>query len=183
MKKFFYTYKVTLTGGKTLKDHYYFGKHETVNIKDGYKGSGKILKDYYKKYPDDYIFEILKFCTNRKELCYEEEKLISEHINEPFCVNILNGSFGGDNYSHLSDNEKHIRNKNVSEGVKKFYKEHPERRKELSEKMKGVPQGPMSKTHYENFCKAMEKRRGKDTWMKGKKHKPESKKLVSEHNW
>lgn len=42
---------------------------------------------------------------------------------------------------------------------------------------------PWSSEHYKNLCEAMKKRRGKDSWMKGKKHSEESKKLISEHNW
>lgn len=47
---------------------------------------------------------------------------------------------------------------------------------------KGVPMKD-NEEYYKNFCEAMSLRRGKDTWMKGKKHTEESKKLISEHNW
>ena len=53
----------------------------------------------------------------------------------------------------------------------------------MSKRTKGIPQGPMTEEHYKNFREAMKLRRGKDTWMKGKKHKDESLKLISEHNW
>ena len=37
----------------------YYGCHETKNLNDGYVGSGKIIKDYIKKYPSGYYRKIL----------------------------------------------------------------------------------------------------------------------------
>ena len=55
--KYYYTYKITLTQG-SLKGKFYFGKHSTTKLNDNYKGSGSIVKRYYKKYPKGYIKEI-----------------------------------------------------------------------------------------------------------------------------
>lgn len=65
--KYYYTYKITLLKG-SLNNYYYLGKHSTNNLNDGYAGSGKIIKSYYKKYGKleniTYTKEILSFYNN-----------------------------------------------------------------------------------------------------------------------
>lgn len=90
---FYYTYKITLTEG-ALKNHYYLGLHKTKNINDNYKGSGKIVKEYYKKHPDDYIKEILNFYESLNDVHYAEKELIgNKHITDKLCLNLNPGGF------------------------------------------------------------------------------------------
>ena len=51
MKKHYYTYRITCTQG-SYNGKVYFGKRTTTKNpnEDKYKGSGKLLKDYYQKY-------------------------------------------------------------------------------------------------------------------------------------
>jgi hypothetical protein len=62
-------YKITnLTNGKM-----YIGKHKTVNIDDGYMGSGIIIKHALKKYgTENFRKEWLMFCEDEEELNYME---------------------------------------------------------------------------------------------------------------
>lgn len=88
---FYYTYKIVLTEG-SLKGHYYYGQHRTKNINDNYKGSGAIIRSYYKKYPNSYIKEILQFFNNLDELNVAEEILIGTlYDDDPMCLNRCSG--------------------------------------------------------------------------------------------
>lgn len=64
-----YIYKITCTTG-SFKDKFYFGQRTTYidPSKDKYKGSGRKIGDYYKKYPNDYIKEIISFHNSQEEL-------------------------------------------------------------------------------------------------------------------
>lgn len=88
---YYYTYKITLTKGK-LKDHYYYGMHTTKNLNDGYKGSGSILRDYYKKHPKDYIKEIVSFYNDFESLRIAEQLLIGDlYKTDDMCINLVAG--------------------------------------------------------------------------------------------
>ena len=89
-----YIYKIICTAG-SFKDYFYYGKHTTSNINDGYKGCGKKLRDYYKKYPNDYIKEIICFCNTEEELNNKEKEIISKYLNNKYCLNIAKGGDGG----------------------------------------------------------------------------------------
>ena len=92
--KYFYTYRVDCTA-VGWEDYYYLGKHVTSNLNDGYKGSGKKLKEYYTLYPDDYIFTILSFYSNKTELSIAEHNLIGElYKTDPYCLNCNAGGNG-----------------------------------------------------------------------------------------
>ena len=74
---FYYCYKIILTAG-TLRGKYYIGKRiyrgKDIN-KDPYKGSGRIITNYYKRFPNAYQKIILATCTNADELSKLEYKL------------------------------------------------------------------------------------------------------------
>lgn len=180
----YYIYKITCTKG-TFKDHFYYGKHQTNNIDDGYKGSGKLLKNYYKKYPNDYIKEIISYHNSLEELNNAEKLILSQYLDNKLCLNIQIGGTGGDNYTYLSEEEKEIRRKKLKNGCKNWWNNlSEEEKKAWGKKMSELQKGKnLSEEHYKNLCDAMKKRQGKDTWMKGKNHSEESKKLISEHNW
>lgn len=87
-----------MTAG-SLKDHYYIGQHTTNDLNDGYKGSGNIVRKYYKKHPLDYTKEILYFCNDKEELNRKEKELIEPHLGKDYCLNIAVGGAGGDTSS------------------------------------------------------------------------------------
>ena len=92
--KYYYAYKVQCTA-VGLEDYYYYGKHETTNLNDGYKGSGVKLSEYYKQYPNDYTFTILAFYSNKTELTTAEQKLIGDlWKNDQYCLNCTGGGSG-----------------------------------------------------------------------------------------
>lgn len=95
MNKYYYTYKITLLLGD-CSGKYYYGQHTTNNLKDSYAGSGKILKDYYKKYRRiegvTYTKEILKFYNDPEELNQAEAILIGDlWKTDKNCLNLCPG--------------------------------------------------------------------------------------------
>ena len=89
-----YIYKITCTQG-TWKNYFYFGQHTTKNLNDGYKGCGTKLRCYYKKYPEDFIKEIISFHNTQEELNEAEYDIIHPYLNDPMCLNISEGGWGG----------------------------------------------------------------------------------------
>ena len=87
---YYYIYKITCTAG-SFKDKFYFGQHTTTNLEDGYKGSGKKLQKYYKKYPNDYIKEIICFCNDSDELGKKEYEIIHPFLGNEMCLNLIEG--------------------------------------------------------------------------------------------
>lgn len=95
MHNYYYTYKITLLKG-TLTGHYYYGQHRTNNLNDNYCGSGRKLKDYYKKYGkvdgETYIKEILAFYNNVDELNKAETELVADkYKTDNLCLNLKSG--------------------------------------------------------------------------------------------
>lgn len=77
---FYYCYKIYLTAG-SLRGKYYIGKRIYKGedpYKDLYKGSGKIIKNYYKRFPNAYKKEIIAFCNDSDELSKKEYELIGD---------------------------------------------------------------------------------------------------------
>ena len=100
-----YTYKITCTTG-AFKNKVYFGQHTTNNLDDGYKGCGKKLLDYYKKYPNDYIKEIISFYDTDEDLNNAEYELIHPHLGKEYCLNCKEGGSGG-SYKGINKGIKH----------------------------------------------------------------------------
>jgi len=86
-----YVYKTTCL----ITKRYYIGIHSTSKIDDGYLGSGRILRRSIRKYgKDKHIKEILGFFPNREETEITETLLISESIDDKFCMNLTSGGKG-----------------------------------------------------------------------------------------
>lgn len=90
-----YTYKITLLKGN-LEGQYYFGQHRTNNLNDNYAGSGKIVRNYYKKYGAiegvTYNKDIIAFYDNDDELNEAEYNLIGDKYDtDPLCLNFRAG--------------------------------------------------------------------------------------------
>lgn len=153
MKQIHYIYKITFLKGK-LTNCYYIGKRTTNitntilnkidinNIEgsvlhnpmfDNYTGSGKIPRDYFKKYEkkigETFNKEILAFSKNYDENMVLEEKFLGDkYLTDEKCVNIIRGGMfnpvllkeKNPSYKkHLSEDAK----KKLSECSKKRIKE------------------------------------------------------------
>ena len=89
-----YIYKITCTAG-SYKDKFYFGQHTTENLDDNYFASGKKILDYKKKYPNDYIREIIDYYNTEEELNKAEYDIIHPWLGNEMCLNIIEGGYHG----------------------------------------------------------------------------------------
>lgn len=189
--KYYYTYKVQCTA-VGWEDYYYLGKHVTTNLDDGYKGSGTKLQEYYKQYPNDYIFTILEFYTNKTELNKAEQKLIGDlWKTDPYCLNCNAGGVGSWKAAceywkcrpHSEETKRKMseslrgKNKGKShEAWNKGKKMSEETKQKIRESLKGnIPPNkgiPLSEEHKRKLSEA---NKGKQSGMKDKHHTEESK--------
>lgn len=174
--KYFYTYKVLCTA-VGWEDYYYLGKHVTSNLDDGYKGSGKKLKEYYTLYPNDYTFTILAFYSNKTELNTAEHNLIGNlYKTDPYCLNCTAGGNGSwalahENRKGRSRTEEEKRK--ISESTKKTLNTLEVKQK-MSKSQKGKHR---SEEHKRKISEAL---KGKPSGMKGKHQSEEAKRKISE---
>ncbi len=185
MKKFYYyTYKITCTEG-SFKGKFYFGQHTTNNLNDGYIASGRKIKCYLRKHPNGYIREILNFYDSKEALNKAEYDLIHPWLNHPDCLNLMEGGFGGDSFSNLSEERKQEISKKKSESLKgknKGKKLSEVQKQHLSEINKG------KKLSEDTKRKMSESRSGENNPMfgkhtygfKGHNHTEETKQKISE---
>lgn len=157
-----YIYMIVCMAG-TMKYKYYIGQHTTNNLNDNYKGSGKLLLDYYKKYPNDYIKSIICFCNSQEELNNREYEIINSYLGDPMCLNISKGGY------HCEFTEE-MKNK-------------------MSKSLKGKPAWNKGlKMSSELVKKNSESHKGQKPWntgltfsgFSGKQHSEETKRKISE---
>lgn len=87
--EYHYFYKIT----NKINGKFYYGVHNTSKLDDGYFGSGKLLKEAYKKYGiENFEKEILKYFDTMEEVFNYEKEIVNESIikNEN-CYNIMLG--------------------------------------------------------------------------------------------
>lgn len=107
--KFYYVYKILFENGE-----YYIGKHRTINLNDGYCGSGIMIQQ---KISNGEIKKakkiILEFCNNDNELSITEENILGNlYLKDSLCLNQVKGGKGGwDEYiikksAHLKKGKK-----------------------------------------------------------------------------
>lgn len=97
-----YIYKLVHINGR-----YYFGRHSTNNIDDGYMGSGRWSRSIKNK--EELAKEIILYCSSLEELKNAEKLFLAEHVGKPFCMNFNNNSVGfpsGDLNPAKSEKEK-----------------------------------------------------------------------------
>ena len=120
---FGYVYKTTCL----INNKFYVGKHEAESFDKYYYGSGIKLKNAIKKYgKKNFIVEIICWCKDLNELNNKETYWIDklDAKNPKIGYNIADGGDGGDLISNNPNKEDIM--KRVSEGLKKFNKEHPD---------------------------------------------------------
>lgn len=181
-KKYNYIYIVVCTNkNSSLYGHYYIGKHSTNNLNDNYIASGIKIKKYLKKYPNDYYRKILEYSNNEEELNNLEYNYIHGLLNTSKCLNLVEGGGGGSRpCSEESDRKRSKAMKNkykngyvnpicdkprsketrykISESIKQWYKDHPDRNKGEDNPMYGKSQSEESnrkrsesmKTYWQN---------------------------------
>lgn len=144
----FYIYKITLLCG-SLKDSYYIGKRkfsipiyytkeELVEklqedpMIDSYRGSGKIITNYFKKYHPEFnktfIKEIIKFSESFEDNYKAEETILGDlWKTDEKCLNLIKGGVCAQNPDSVSEQ---VQLYNKTHPAKQGFK-HTERAKQL----------------------------------------------------
>jgi len=135
----YYTYVVICTEGN-YNGLYYFGKHQTRELNDGYICSSVKLRNYLKKHKNGYVRIILGYYNSLDELNLAEKTLIKSRKNDPRCLNIADGGDGGDtgywnNVDRNSDSYK-LRCKKLSIAAKERWSSYTDtEREQICKKM------------------------------------------------
>ena len=157
-----YLYKTTCN----VTGRYYIGMHSTINLEDGYLGSGKRLRYSIRKHGEEnHIKEILEFFETRELLVEAEINAINEDmIDDNNCMNLQLGDGG------FSSEEHRLKaNKSSRESFKKRLNEDEEFRKSFIEH---------KRDHFKKLWGSGKFRNNKN--FLGKKHTPETKLKMSE---
>lgn len=127
-------------------DHYYIGQHHTSDIEDGYMGSGKKVKDIYRKYGIAGAKKEILAITESENICNILEKFFIRAYMEKYgpeiCLNIAEGGKG----VKLIDKAAYkATSKKISCTLKKLWRDSPdsflERNEKISTKMRGNTNG------------------------------------------
>lgn len=162
-----YIYKITCTAG-SFKDKFYFGQHTTNNLDDNYIGSGRKLLSYLKKYPNDYVKEIISFHNTEDELNKAEYDIIHPWLGNEMCLNIQEGGYyGKPSYETRKKMSKSLKGRIGPNKGKKFSKEWC---KHIGDGHRGLKLSPHSKEWTEKIAAAN----------RGRKNSEETKKKISD---
>lgn len=148
-RKYNFVYKIT----NNLNGDYYYGVHSTNNLDDGYMGSGSRINRSINKYgKENFTREIVQFFS-RKKCAYSLESAIvtQKLIDDPHCLNLAIGGFGGNTYAGFTDGQlkeigAKISKANKGKNVGPFTEEHKQKlrykksdahKQKLSEAKKG----------------------------------------------
>jgi NUMOD3 motif len=162
----FYTiYKIiNKINGKT-----YIGCHKTINLEDGYMGSGKYLNRAIEKNGiENFEKQILFVYNNREEMLSKEKELVNEdYLTNENTYNLKLGGEGGWDHQNLN-----------SEIQKKKAIKSNEKQKLLAEQDPHFHDN-RKKVGAENLRKAMREGKIKRYDATGKKHSEETKRKMS----
>lgn len=180
---FYYLYEVR----NTVNNKIYVGVHKTLDLDDGYMGSGKILSVAKKKYGiDNFSKRILEMFDCEEEMFNRESEIVNaEFIRRDDTYNIKIGGFGG--WDFVNSDEK-IRNdrreRTKGSGNSFFGKTHSEETKLKLSRMASVQWSGVGKSdeHRQKIAEALrgipftderkknisDSKKGKAAWNKGK---------------
>lgn len=94
MPKYYFIYKVI----NKVNGRFYYGKHCTSRLDDGYMGSGIAIRAAIRKYGiENFERKILKFYSSDEELCIAEARLVNKKwlAKNSQCYNMKPGGKGG----------------------------------------------------------------------------------------
>lgn len=129
--KYHYFYKIT----NLINGHFYYGVHNTNNLKDGYMGSGNRLQYAYKKYGiENFNKEILKYFDTSKEAFEYESEIVTEDLVKD--NNCYNQKTGGDYSWKTTKNTVMVFDKDGN-----TFRVHKDDPKYLSGEFKGITSG------------------------------------------
>jgi hypothetical protein len=165
-KNIHYIYKTTCN----VTGRWYIGMHSTLNIDDGYIGSGKILRYSIRKYGvEQHTKEILEYYPTREALVLREIEIVNkELISDGLCMNLKEGGEGG----FISKEQQRHRSKCANKKLNEKLTNDPVFREEWLTKMKVA-----LKNSYDIGKK--DKNWGVNGF-KGKRHSDETKQKMSE---
>lgn len=176
MKIYYIIYETT----NLINNKKYRGIHKTLELEDGYIGSGKIFTQAVKKYGKiNFKREILEFCSSYEELMEKEKIYVNkEWINNRMNYNLIIGG-------QIQDD---VCREKISETLKERFKNTEHNRKGMepwnknkkgvqSAWNKGLKLGPQSQESKDKKSKTLKERyknevhhsKGKEPWNKGKK--------------
>lgn len=136
-------------------DRYYIGVHSSVDLNDGYLGSGVILKASVEKYgADNHKKEIMKICESREEAFDFEKLYIKASKNDTACMNISDGGDGGFDFLKADPRRLSAIAESFRLGISKGWQQTPEQRSALR---KGEKNGFFGKKHSETARKLIGK--------------------------
>jgi hypothetical protein len=126
-----------------VNQKFYIGKHKTKRVKDGYIGSGFLLRKAIKKYgKENFVTEILHFCKSDEEMTLLEREIVNEDLlKNPLCYNLIVGGSGPTpesikdrvhSWQVMTDEQKDTQRKSMSATISKVW-EDPKHRKKISE--------------------------------------------------
>jgi group I intron endonuclease len=97
---FYYLYQIT----NLVNNKIYVGVHKTININDGYMGSGKVIQRAIERHGiDNFKKEILETFDNSKPMYAREKEIVTdEFLLREETYNLRQGGFGGFDYINKS---------------------------------------------------------------------------------
>jgi group I intron endonuclease len=170
---FYIVYKTT----NQVNGKFYIGTHKTVDLNDGYLGSGALLKRAIKKYGiENFKKEILFVFDNPEDMFAKEAEIVTEEfLSENNTYNLKKGGFGGWDYNNIPSADRIKKNQlariNANKIIKQKYSvtnpgQLPQTRRAASATLK--KRHSEGKVRYDTF--------------RGKKHSQKTKDIIGRKN-
>ena len=143
---FYYLYEIK----NLLNNKRYIGVHKTSDIKDGYMGSGKAIRNAIKKYGiENFTKTVLEFFDDSESMYKREREIVTEEfIAQENIYNMRSGGRGGWDYVHrnqIRTNKWHTFDEQKKADITK--------RTTQTRKARGIP--PLSEEKRKEFSEYM----------------------------
>lgn len=163
-KKYNFLYRTT----NLINNKFYIGMHSTNNLKDGYLGSGKYLRNSIRKYgKENFKCDIIEYYDSVTELIIAEKRIVDKNLlSDINCMNLMEGGKGG----FISKEQQKHRSECGGKALSNKLKTDSEFAKNFSK----LQSQKMKKRHIEGKIKY--------NTFKGKNHTEETKRKIGESN-